>query len=219
MVTFGRQQAKGPEWIVGVDESGTGAFAGPFTVCAYMSLASHTGWIAEIGARDSKALSHARRLALREDLAAAATIAEIIVVPGDYTAQKRVWREAVAKAVVHCLRGIDWAADKVAIKIDGSPDSSLSQYFSSVWQTKAQFIVKGDVTVPQISAASIFAKTVRTELMAEAHAQFPMYGFANHDGYGTAEHLEAIEVHGICELHRRVRPLIPYFPGDATPAD
>ncbi len=216
MLRFGKQAIPVPDYVIGVDESGTGAFAGPFTVCAYMSHVTHTSWIAQIGARDSKVLTADRRRALCEDLAPAATIAEIIVVPNDYREQKRVWREAVAKAVVHCFRGIDWAADKVALKIDGAPDSSLAQYFTTVWQVRPQFIVKGDALVPQISAASIYAKAVRSGLMLEAHAQYPVYGFSKHDGYGTAEQLAAIHRHGICELHRRVRPLLPYFTEDAS---
>lgn len=218
MVRFGRQASPVHEYIVGVDESGTGAFAGPFTVTAFMSRVSHTGWIAAIGARDSKVLSHQRRLELREELAPAAVIAQTIAVPGDYLLQKQAWRKAVAKAVVHCLGGIEWAADKVLIQIDGALDPSLQQYFTSVWQTRAQFVVKGDAHVPQISAASIYAKTIRSELMYEAHQRYPMYGWSNatghgNDGYGTADHLRAIKKYGICELHRRVRPLLPYFVG------
>lgn len=207
-----------PEYVIGVDESGTGAFAGPFTVCAFMSHVSHTPWIAELGARDSKTTSHLKRKALVEALAPCATIAEIIAMPPDYTDQKKSWREGVARAVKHCLTAVGYDVLKVSIQIDGSEDAVLTGYFDRIWDIRPIYVVKGDALIPQISAASIFAKSVRSELMYAAHQQYPMYGWSNasghgNDGYGTADHLAAIEKHGICELHRRVRPLLPYFRG------
>ena len=64
-------------------------------------------------------------------------------------------------------------------------------------------IVKGDQLVPAISAASILAKVARDEEMTRLDAAYPAYGFANHKGYGTPEHLAALKVHGPCEIHRR----------------
>jgi ribonuclease HII len=208
-----------PQYIIGVDESGTGAWAGPFTVCAYMSRVEDTDYIKQIGAQDSKTLTHARRKKLCDDLAHACCIAEIIEVPGDYVEQKKAWREGVAKAVKHCLKYVDYDVLKVAVKIDGAEDFVLSGYFDRIWDLRPTFLEKGDSLIPQISAASIFAKTRRSELMAEAHERFPMYGWCSaagkgNDGYGVPAHLAAIQKHGVCELHRRVRPLLPYFEGE-----
>ena len=66
----------------------------------------------------------------------------------------------------------------------------------------ATAIVKGDLTEPAISAASILAKTVRDGLMREMDAAFPAYGFAAHKGYGTAAHAAALTAHGPCPHHR-----------------
>jgi len=72
----------------------------------------------------------------------------------------------------------------------------------------AEAIVKGDATVPAISAASILAKVHRDRWCAEYDQQFPQYGFAKHKGYGTAEHLAALRAHGACPQHRKTfRPV------------
>jgi len=57
--------------------------------------------------------------------------------------------------------------------------------------------------IPEISAASILAKTSRDALMLALHAQYPDYGFDRHKGYGTADHLEALRAHGVSGVHRR----------------
>ena len=67
----------------------------------------------------------------------------------------------------------------------------------------AQAIVKGDATVAEISAASILAKTARDAELVALDAIYPEYGFARHKGYPTAEHLAAIEQHGVLPIHRK----------------
>ena len=67
----------------------------------------------------------------------------------------------------------------------------------------AQAVVKGDLRVAEISAASIIAKVTRDREMEELDAQYPQYGFAKHKGYPTKAHFEALEVHGVIEQHRR----------------
>jgi len=64
-------------------------------------------------------------------------------------------------------------------------------------------IVDGDARVRAISAASILAKTARDAEMVELDRRYPEYGFANHKGYGTPEHMAALRVHGVCDIHRR----------------
>jgi ribonuclease HII len=73
-------------------------------------------------------------------------------------------------------------------------------------------IVRGDSLIPEISAASIIAKTARDAQMMALHRRFPYYGFDRHKGYSTGQHLEALRVHGVSVVHRRsfapVRDLI-----------
>jgi ribonuclease HII len=72
----------------------------------------------------------------------------------------------------------------------------------------AEAIVKGDSLVPSISAASILAKVQRDRWCLEYDRLFPQYGFARHKGYGTAEHLDALRLHGVCPQHRKTfRPV------------
>jgi ribonuclease HII len=63
--------------------------------------------------------------------------------------------------------------------------------------------VKGDRDVASISAASILAKTARDELLVRLDVEYPRYGFAQNKGYGTPEHLAALQQHGPCAVHRR----------------
>lgn len=67
----------------------------------------------------------------------------------------------------------------------------------------SQAIVRGDATVPAISAASILAKVARDAKMRELHERYPLYEFARHKGYPTAAHLAALRRHGPCPEHRR----------------
>ena len=64
-------------------------------------------------------------------------------------------------------------------------------------------IVQGDALSYSIAAASVLAKVTRDRLMADYDRRWPEYGFATHKGYGTTRHVEAIERHGPCEIHRR----------------
>jgi ribonuclease HII len=67
----------------------------------------------------------------------------------------------------------------------------------------ARAIVDGDAKIKVIAAASILAKTERDSEMYRLHERFPQYGFDEHKGYPTPEHLEALRRHGVCEIYRR----------------
>jgi ribonuclease HII len=83
---------------------------------------------------------------------------------------------------------------------------------------KCRAIVRGDQLVAAISAASILAKVARDAEMMRMDERYPAYGFANHKGYCTPEHLAALRVHGPCEIHRRtfepvqvlLQPVLPF---------
>src|SRR5690606_12123710 len=66
-----------------------------------------------------------------------------------------------------------------------------------------QTVIKGDALVPAISAASILAKTARDADLLRLHALYPQYGFDQHKGYGTPQHLSLLREHGPCPEHRR----------------
>jgi len=83
----------------------------------------------------------------------------------------------------------------VLVQVDGTQRPALPM--------AVQTVVRGDASVPAISAASILAKVRRDRLCAELHAHHPQYGFDVHKGYPTAAHLEALRRHGPCAAHRR----------------
>jgi ribonuclease HII len=174
--------------ICGVDEAGRGPLAGPVYAAAVILDAAHP--IA--GLADSKKLSEKRRDALAVEIkqhAAAWAIAEASVEEIDSLNILRASLLAMKRAVqaLTVLPQEVWT--------DGlyCPDTGLP----------SRAIVKGDSTIPAISAASILAKTARDEIMLRLHDQYPQYGFAVHKGYPTAVHLAALREHGVSDIHRR----------------
>lgn len=98
------------------------------------------------------------------------------------------------------------------------PDYLLVDGRSQVPVTLPQLtLVKGESKSASIAAASIVAKVTRDRLMAEAHVQYPHYGFLQHQGYPTKAHRQAIAAHGPCPLHRRTfRGVIEFVQTDAV---
>src|SRR5260221_2033137 len=95
------------------------------------------------------------------------------------------------------------------ILVDGRPVKSLRFPHTP--------LVKGDARSYSIAAASVLAKVTRDRLMLEYHRQYPAYGFAEHKGYGTPQHLAALAEHGPCPIHRRsfapLKPVAVELPG------
>ena len=96
---------------------------------------------------------------------------------------------AMARALAQLMPDVDHAL------VDGLPVPGLP--------CSSTALVKGDAASLLIAAASVVAKVTRDRIMLELSRDFPAYGFAKHKGYGTAEHLEALRVHGPCACHRR----------------
>jgi ribonuclease HII len=101
-------------------------------------------------------------------------------------------------------RATQLAMGRAIVALDPTPDFLLTDAmplpeFSSIAQKP---IVHGDALSASIAAASIIAKVTRDRMMEELHQYYPEYGFASHKGYGTEEHLRAIQKHGVCPEHR-----------------
>lgn len=198
-------------YIVGLDESGTGALAHCATTCAFAVKEILEPGLLELGINDSKKLSDAARRRLCIELATyPSAVASISIIAAEkLVRQREAWREAMAqafKAVVLVL-----GQQQYRVIVDGNVDEILKQYFARVWGIKAEFYPEADAKYCCVAAASILAKTERNDHMLDLHQLYPQYGFANHMGYGTAEHMSAIATHGICVAHRRVKPLLAYF--------
>lgn len=179
---------KFPVPLAGTDEAGRGCLAGP-VVGAAVILPERFDLP---GLTDSKKLSPARRLVLAEKIRAQAVafglglawpeeIDRLNILAASLQAMSRavkVMRVAPAFVVVDGLQTL--------------PDLAAPQ----------QAMVKGDLLVPAISAASILAKTFRDHLMAALDRRYPGYGLAEHKGYGTSGHIDALEKLGPSPMHR-----------------
>ncbi len=178
----------GPLGLCGVDEAGRGPLAGPVTAAAVMLDPARP--IA--GLRDSKKLSAAARERLADEIrekAAAWCVAEASV--GEIDTLNIL--QATLLAMQRAVAGLGCDPDEVMVDGNRCPQ----------WAWRSQAVVKGDDKIAAIAAASILAKTARDAFMVRLHADYPVYGFAQHMGYGTAAHLDALKAHGACPQHRR----------------
>lgn len=177
----------GPGLLAGVDEAGRGPLAGPVVAAAVILDDRYV--IA--GLADSKKLSPQRREMLYHAIRAhalccsvgMATVAEI---------DRLNILQATLLAMQRAVQGLRLKPAKVLV--DGNQLPKLD--------VLAEAIVKGDDKVPAISAASILAKVTRDRMLAELGAAHPEYGFASHKGYGTAEHMQALQRYGPTPHHR-----------------
>lgn len=174
--------------IAGVDEVGRGPLAGPVVAAAViLDLRAPIDGLA-----DSKVLTAAKRERLSEEIrvkALAWCVAEASVAEIDRLNILHATMLAMRRAV----EGLRLKPAKVLV--DGNRLPTL--------RVPAEAIVKGDALVPSISAASILAKVHRDAWCIGLHERYPQYGFADHKGYGTPEHLAALKLHGACPEHRR----------------
>lgn len=174
--------------IAGVDEAGRGPLAGPVVAACVILDPAHP--IA--GLADSKMLGAAQRERLAREIRAGAlawTVASASVEEIDALNILQATMLAMRRAVL----GLDPLPDEVLV--DGNRCPSLP--------CAVRAVVRGDATVPPISAASILAKTFRDAHMDELHRTYPGYGFDRHRGYPTKEHLGAMARLGACEAHRQ----------------
>lgn len=177
-----------PGLIAGVDEAGRGPLAGPVVAAAV--ILDDLRPIA--GLNDSKKLSAARREKLFDEIRAKALCCSIAQASVEEIDEINIL-QATLLAMRRAVEGLRLKPAKVLVDGNRLP----------VLDVLAEAIVKGDATVPAISAASILAKVTRDRWCAELDAQYPQYGFAAHKGYGTAEHLAALQTHGACSEHRK----------------
>lgn len=178
----------GPLGLCGVDEAGRGPLAGPVMAAAVMLDPDRR----IEGLRDSKKLSAVARERLADEIrthAAAWCVAEASVAEID---QMNIL-QATMLAMQRAVAGLQTPPDEVWVDGNRCPN----------WPWRSQAVVKGDDKVASIAAASILAKTVRDRFMCTLDTEYPAYGFARHMGYGTAAHLAALKVHGVCPQHRR----------------
>jgi ribonuclease HII len=180
----------GFENVAGADEAGRGACAGPLVVAACILPPGRRGRID--GLDDSKVLTPATRERLFRVIRARALAYSVIIISaaeidafGLHVANLAGMRRAVGTLAP--------AADYALT--DGFPVAGLGVPSTAVW--------KGDATIGCIAAASILAKVTRDAIMTRMHDEWPEYEFAQHKGYITRTHAQALADRGPCPQHRR----------------
>ncbi len=186
------------KYIIGSDEVGYGAWAGPLVVCA---VAVPEGWKGPAGLNDSKAFKskagRARRARVYGELVLAVESALVRV---ENTAIDEIGlRPALVAAHTAALKQLLARFPGADVIVDGDvPIPEVPQ---------ARCLPKADATYPAVMAASIIAKVNRDYVMQQYHRQYPHYGWDTNAGYGggkeDTKHRPALKTHGVTPLHRR----------------
>jgi ribonuclease HII len=212
-------RSNGYRIVVGVDEVGRGPLAGPVVVAAcairdFSDLSDHGDDPQWRLVRDSKTLSKKQRVNaftfIKEHFyigvgqSNPSTIDRVNILQATFLAMK--------KAIVDIDRMIDKSGEyssgeKMMILVDGN---NMIPHF-----TREQMCVKkGDQIVKSIAAASIIAKVLRDTRMEQYDHIYPQYGFAAHMGYGTRQHIDALQKYGATPIHRKsfapVKNVLPH---------
>ncbi len=175
-------------FIAGVDEAGRGPLAGPVIAAAVILSPDHL----ISGLTDSKKLTEKKREALYDIIYAHA----LSVGVGRAEVEEIDRINILQASLLAMQRAVENLTMTPALAlIDGNICPTLL--------CKSKAIIRGDQTEPAISAASIIAKVVRDREMIALDLKFPGYGFAQHKGYGTKKHLEALQKYGVSTVHRR----------------
>lgn len=168
--------------LCGIDEAGRGPLAGPLTIAGVILQKPISGL------NDSKKLTEKKR----EELF------EMICQNSDYHIARfsaaQIDELGLSACLAAGLREIMSALGEADYLYDGNSKFGVSGL---------RTLIKADALIPEVSAASILAKVTRDREMIGLDALYPHYGFAEHKGYGTAVHVEAIRKYGHCEIHRK----------------
>ncbi|MCP4359701.1 MAG: ribonuclease HII [Chloroflexi bacterium] len=180
--------------IAGLDEAGRGALAGPVVAAAVILPLNNPKALAQLAAvNDSKQLSPITRSALSAHITQYALAYGIGLATADCIDEIGIIA-ATKQAMCAAVAQLSPAAEYLLV--DG-------RICLTTLNLPQQAIIRGDAQSVSIAAASILAKVTRDQFMIELDGRYPTYGFAQHKGYGTPQHLAALQNSGPCPLHRR----------------
>ncbi|MCK5320072.1 ribonuclease HII [Candidatus Parcubacteria bacterium] len=184
---------KGAKFIGGIDEAGRGPLAGPVVAACVVLDANFKINKETQEIKDSKKLSAVKREKLVDVIFASFT--EVGIGICDHATIDRI----------NILQATFLAMKKAIGALKQKPDFILTDGKFGIpnISIKQKAIINGDNLSLSIAAASIIAKVKRDEIMLELHEKYPQYGFDKHKGYGTKLHMEALQRHGSCPMHRK----------------
>ena len=175
--------------VAGVDEAGRGACAGPITIAACILPSVDIPELALLN--DSKKLTARRREKLYPIIQDAAIAWSIVHIPAE-----EIDADGITQANISGMR-------RAVAQLDTHPGYVLTDAWSVPGFTQPSLpIIGGDAAARCIAAASVLAKYSRDQLMMEMDKQWPGYGFAQHKGYGTKTHMDAVRRLGAAPVHR-----------------
>ena len=182
---------QGYKLIAGVDEVGRGPLAGPVVAAAViLPLEAQPSWMSKV--RDSKQLTASQRESIFSRVQENGMPFGVGSVSHDVIDERGI-APATRLAMRRAIEQLSTRPDYLLIDFMRLPGIRIPQ----------KSVVDGDSLCLSIAVASIVAKVNRDRLMVELDGQFPGYGLANHKGYGTREHLEALQRLGPCPIHRK----------------
>ena len=178
--------------ICGVDEAGRGPLAGAVYAAAVILNPDKP----IPGLADSKKLSEKKRDALAIEIKQHALAWAIACSSVEEIDSINILQASLLamKRAVEAMQ-LQFGITPHMVQVDGNKTPQIS--------LPCEAIVKGDSKVQAISAASILAKTARDTELYELDRQYPLYGFAQHKGYPTADHMALLQLHGVSPVHRR----------------
>ncbi|GAA7422812.1 ribonuclease HII [Helicobacter pylori] len=182
--------------ILGIDEAGRGCLAGSLFVAGVVCSEKTAAEFLSMGLKDSKKLSPKKRFFLEDKIKSHDEVEFCVV--------KKSTNEIDSLGLGVCLKlAVQEILEKGCslangIKIDGNTAFGLNKQYPNI-----QTIIKGDEKVAQIAMASVLAKAFKDREMLELHALFKEYGWDKNCGYGTKQHIEAINKLGATPFHRR----------------
>ena len=205
MNSMGKLKAK---MIIGIDEVGRGALAGPVTVAAVL-LPQNSGLKiknSKLPLRDSKRLTLRQRKKwfnwIKENNVsyAVASVSPKII---DEINISKAANRAATNAFKKLAKNLKLKTKNCRVFLDGGLYLNKKLLNSIFYILNSRTIIRGDEKIKAIMLASIVAKVTRDKRMKELHKKYPHYGFCQHKGYGTKKHFRAIKKNGVCRIHRK----------------
>ena len=187
--------------VIGVDEVGRGALAGPIYAGAICFYPEEAKVLQKLNIKDCKALSKEQRIVTANIIYKHTSTFFISSISTDVINEKGILyanREVLKLAVRGLLDKMKSKEKKFVVLVDGYPVPDLEKSLGVTQKS----IIQGDSKSISIASASVIAKVARDTHMITLHEEFPMYAWKDNKGYGTKRHLEGLKKHKSCKYHR-----------------